>query len=57
MLKLGQEGFFNPGDRVVCTLTGHGLKDPDSVFKAMPGELPKVENEIGVIRKIIEKIL
>ncbi|MDA8326269.1 MAG: threonine synthase [Nitrospiraceae bacterium] len=57
VLKLGREGFFSPGDRVVCTLTGHGLKDPDSVFKALPGELAKVENEIGVVRKIIEKIL
>ncbi|MDA8170981.1 MAG: threonine synthase [Nitrospiraceae bacterium] len=57
VLKLGREGFFSPGDRVVCTLTGHGLKDPDSVFKALPGELAKVENEIGVVRKIIERIL
>ncbi len=57
VLKLGREGFFSPGDRVVCTLTGHGLKDPDSVFKALPGELAKVENEIGAVRKIIERIL
>ena len=27
--KLAREGFFTPGDRVVCVLTGHGLKDPD----------------------------
>ena len=56
VLKLGKDGFFSPGDNVVCTLTGHGLKDPDSVFRDMP-ELPKVENEIGAIRKIIEKLL
>ena len=25
-----------PGSRVVCVLTGHGLKDPDAVARAMP---------------------
>src|SRR5206468_4748711 len=26
-LKLSREGALRDGDRVVCTLTGHGLKD------------------------------
>jgi len=26
---LARQGFFQPGQRVVCVLTGHGLKDPD----------------------------
>jgi len=27
--QLARQGFFRPGQRVVCVLTGHGLKDPD----------------------------
>lgn len=27
--KLARQGFFHPGQRVVCVLTGHGLKDPE----------------------------
>jgi len=30
--KLAQTGFFKKGDVVVCTLTGHGLKDPDTAI-------------------------
>lgn len=26
--KLAREGLFRPGQRIVCVLTGHGLKDP-----------------------------
>ena len=34
VIRLTQRGFFKPGERVVCTLTGHGLKDPDSAIKS-----------------------
>jgi len=34
LIRLTQRGFFKPGERVVCTLTGHGLKDPDSAIKS-----------------------
>ncbi len=27
-------GAAQPGERVVCVLTGHGLKDPDAVERA-----------------------
>ncbi len=35
VLKLGAQGYFQQagGGRVVCTLTGHGLKDPDIAVK------------------------
>ncbi|MBI5379767.1 MAG: threonine synthase [Nitrospirae bacterium] len=36
VLRLYREGFFREGDRVVCTLTGHGLKDPDRAVQAAP---------------------
>lgn len=29
VIKLNKRGIFKKGDVVVCTLTGHGLKDPD----------------------------
>ena len=41
------------GSRVVCTVTGHGLKDPDSILHSMdnvesvPAEIDKVRRAIG----------
>jgi len=32
ILKLNSRRYFRGGEIVVCTLTGHGLKDPDTVF-------------------------
>jgi threonine synthase len=29
VIKLGKAGYFRGGETVVCTLTGHGLKDAD----------------------------
>jgi threonine synthase len=29
LIKVNAAGLLQPGDKVVCTLTGHGLKDPD----------------------------
>ncbi len=33
IIKLSRKGFFKSGETVVCTLTGHGLKDPDSAIE------------------------
>lgn len=33
VIKKQQEGLFHKGDVVVCTLTGHGLKDPDVAIR------------------------
>jgi threonine synthase len=50
--KLGS-GLFSKTDRVVCTLTGHGLKDPDNAIKASPEpvkcepDMKKVLNVLG----------
>ncbi|MDH5526610.1 MAG: threonine synthase [Nitrospirota bacterium] len=35
LIKLNKTHPFQPGDRVVCTLTGHGLKDPDVALKVI----------------------
>ncbi len=37
ILKYAARGTFQKGDVVVCTLTGHGLKDPDTVMKTGQG--------------------
>ena len=33
VMKKQKGGLFHKGDRVVCTLTGHGLKDPDVAIR------------------------
>jgi len=33
VMQLAKENIFQKGQRVVCTLTGHGLKDPDNAIK------------------------
>lgn len=35
-LKLAKNKFFKSGDVLVCTLTGHGLKDPDNAIRVSP---------------------
>lgn len=40
VLKLARSGFFQGGERVVCVLTGHGLKDPDRALEV--GGRPEV---------------
>jgi len=53
VIKLAREGFFRPGDRIVCTLTGHGLKDPDNAIAqstapvSVPPALPDVLRALG----------
>jgi len=32
VIKKNREGLFDKGARIVCTLTGHGLKDPDNAI-------------------------
>lgn len=33
LMKQLKMGYFNKGQKIVCTLTGHGLKDPDIAIK------------------------
>jgi len=43
-----EKGMFEKGDVIVCTLTGHGLKDPDTAMSigVEPLTLPADKNEI-----------
>ena len=36
LLKAVEDGWVRPGSTVVCTVSGHGLKDPDTALRDMP---------------------
>lgn len=52
VIKLSKEGYFNKGDKVVCVLTGNGLKDPNIVvekmeaIETMPVDIEAIEKKI-----------
>ncbi len=54
--KLYKEGYLKSGDTVVCTLTGHGLKDPDMALDVTEEPL-KIKADLAEVEKIVEKIL
>lgn len=56
VIKLHKEGCFKPGDSVVCTLTGNGLKDPDTVFKVSKQPL-QVEANLQAVESVLKGIL
>jgi threonine synthase len=56
VIKKYKAGYFPKGATVVCTLTGNGLKDPDTVFKVV-GETIKVKSDYATVRTVIEKVL
>jgi threonine synthase len=53
LLKCGAAGGLKPGSVAVCTLTGHGLKDPDTALKNLSNTLV-VEPDIEKVVKILE---
>uniref|UniRef100_A0A7C4ELI9 Threonine synthase n=1 Tax=Thermodesulfovibrio aggregans TaxID=86166 RepID=A0A7C4ELI9_9BACT len=56
IIKLYKKGYFKKGAKIVCTLTGNGLKDPDTVFKVAdkPVVLPA---DLKSVKAFVEKIL
>ena len=52
-IKYGASGKLKPGSTVVCTLTGHGLKDPDTALKNLSNTVV-VEPDVGRILKLLE---
>lgn len=56
VMKLYKEGYLKPGSRVVCTLTGHGLKDSDIVFRVAKEPL-KLKSDPEEIERVIEGLL
>lgn len=48
-----KNGKIPDGCRVVCTLTGHGLKDPDVAIKQGSGPVIKVAAKLDAVKKAI----
>ena len=53
LLKFSAGGALKPGSIVVCTLTGHGLKDPDTAMKNLSNTIV-VEPDITKVLKVLE---
>jgi len=54
IFKLHKKGYFDnaKGARIVCTLTGHGLKDPDIAIKNVPAPVTVKANIKAVLEQI-----
>jgi len=53
VIKLAPSGVLRAGDVVVCTLTGHGLKDPDTALKQV-GEPTRVPASLDRLAEFLE---
>jgi len=53
VVQQAPQGLFRPGEVVVCTLTGHGLKDPDTAL-AQVGEVVKVPARLEKLAEVLE---
>jgi threonine synthase len=52
-LKDLKSGKIPAGSTIVCTLTGHGLKDPESAIKQSAGKVMTVAAELNAVKKAI----
>ncbi len=48
-----KSGKIPEGSKVVCTLTGHGLKDPDTAIKQSTAPMLTVEAQLDAVKKSI----
>jgi len=52
VIKMHKRGIFKKGDTIVCTLTGHGLKDPDTAISSSERPItipPKLEKVLEIL--------
>jgi threonine synthase len=56
VMKLYNEGYFKEGEAVVCTLTGNGLKDPDTVF-SVSKKPKKAQATVRAVEEALDGIL
>ncbi|MDQ7785680.1 MAG: threonine synthase [Desulfomonilaceae bacterium] len=56
VIKKNKEGLFLGGERIVCTLTGHGLKDPDNAINVstQPESCDPAVTCEPVMRKVLD---
>ncbi|MCY3751776.1 MAG: threonine synthase, partial [Gammaproteobacteria bacterium] len=48
-----ESGKIPGGSTVVCTLTGHGLKDPDIAMRQSTAPVQKVPAELDAVKRVI----
>lgn len=48
-----QNGKIPAGKTIVCTLTGHGLKDPDTAIRLSQGNVVSIQAELAAVKKAI----
>ena len=53
LIKWAKAHEFTPRDQIVCILTGHGLKDPDTAVKRSP-KPASVEADMGTVLRAME---
>jgi len=52
--KLRDAGIVKHGERIVCVLTGHVLKDPDAVVRNVPdGQIVEIDPTIAAVERAI----
>lgn len=52
LIKMNSRNYFKQGSNIVCTLTGHGLKDPDTAIKTFQKPVitePSIESVLKII--------
>lgn len=54
VIKLAERRFFPPGARVVCIMTGHGLKDPDTTLKTCHLQPTVVAAEESAVLEVLK---
>lgn len=52
LLRSIEDGWVARGSTVVCTVTGNGLKDPDTALKDMPGVTAVAVDPVVVVEKL-----
>lgn len=53
LIKANKSGLVSSGSKIVCILTGNGLKDPDSAIKYSAAEVKKTSSDINDILKVM----
>ncbi len=48
LIKMAERGIVKTGDMVVCTITGHGLKDPDNAL-GISSEPPSIPAQLDAV--------
>ena len=53
LIKANKAGLVESSSKIVCILTGNGLKDPDSAIKYSAAEVKKTSSELNDILKVM----